>query len=169
MYSNSNGKWINNWFLIDWLSLLPLLYFMYVCIFSFSQVAIDHHMSDNSGPVWHPYSHRLKQIMCIHNWGCVVRELWSALVGWRHSVQPSEPLFIIIHLQSGWRGAHRKSQISFMSQYLSGGTMEWICFADSVLCGFPFLRSVLGAIVFLIPHILFMLNLLSMSQVWESV
>lgn len=109
------------------------LFHMYVCIFIFCWVV------HRSTIEWDFNSRRIGRIVCIHNWGCLLRELWSALVGWRHSVQPSEPLFSCLFIykvdedEQIWN-----LPIRVMSQYLSGGTREWVCFVDRALCWPPF-------------------------------
>lgn len=154
-----------------WGRCLPFaLFHMYVCIFIFCWVATDHLMSENSAPVWNPYCLRIEQIVCIHSWGCLVRELWSALVGWRHSVQPSEPLFSCLFIykvdenEQIWN-LRLESWANTFPEAPGSGFVLWTGFVF-LFVGLPSPTAlVLRVIVFLIPHILFMLNLLSISQV----
>lgn len=120
--------------------------------------------------VWDPYSHRICLIMCkllrlfsekaVKCSGGLATQcsaLWTIVL-------------MFFHLQSAWRWTNLKSPIRVMSQYLSGGTRERVCFVDRVLCWSPSPTAlVLKAIVLLIPHILFTLNLSSISQVKESI
>lgn len=98
-------------------------------------------------------------------------ELWSALVGWRHSVQPSEPLFSCLFIskvdedEQIWN-LRLESWANTFLEAPGSGLVLWTGF----FVGLPSPTAlVLRAIVFLIPQILCMLNLLRISQVQESV
>lgn len=141
----------------NWEEMEPCLPFYYICMFYVWSLITDRVKIQFQFSIVFPQNRA----------DCVVRELWSGLVGWRHSVQPSEPLFscLFIYKVDGheqiWN-LHKESWANTFLEAPGSGFVLWTGF----FVGLPSPTAlVLRAFVFLLPHILFMLNLFSISQV----
>lgn len=64
---------------------------------------------------FHPYFHRTELIVCLHNWSCLVKELYSLLIDWRK--------LFSLYLSNKWmKMLKSESLIGVMNKYLCVAT-----------------------------------------------
>lgn len=110
---------------LNYMNQMPQLCFIYVYLFIYLLISVLCQVAPD--PLLNSIQFQFGiRVRTEPSWLClctaeVVRELWNALVCWRHSMQPLNYVLVSIHLQRGWRWTNLKSPIRVVSQYLSGG------------------------------------------------